>query len=129
VRGQQVLQPLLFPRRGRFDSLLVEPGPPAVVTPDGTVLVYNGANHPAHGDPALPAFSYQPGQALFDPRDPSACIGRTTEPFLRAGADLADDERRGQVDDVCFAQGLVRFRERWHLYLGMADSRIGRAVA
>ena len=26
VAGQKALQPLLFPRRGRFDSLLVEPG-------------------------------------------------------------------------------------------------------
>ena len=70
VAGQRVLRPLLFPRRGRFDSLLVEPGPPAVVTDDGIVLLYNGANHHEHGDPTLPAFAYQPGQALFDPADP-----------------------------------------------------------
>ncbi|MGA2210125.1 MAG: hypothetical protein ABSH30_10860 [Acidimicrobiales bacterium] len=36
---------------------------------------------------------------------------------------------RGQVDDVCFAQGLVLFNETWHLDYGMADSRIGCATA
>jgi beta-1,2-mannosidase len=125
VRGLRVLRPVLFPRRGRFDSLLVEPGPPAIATPDGIVLVANGANHWEHGDPSLPAFSYQPGQILFDPLDPASPVARSTEPFLRAeGAD-----ERGQVDNVCFAQGLVRFEDRWLLYLGMADSRIGLAVA
>ena len=67
VPGQRVLRPLLFPRPGRFDSLLVEPGPPAVRTADGLVLVANGANHPAHGDPSLPPLLYQAGQVLFDP--------------------------------------------------------------
>ena len=31
--------------------------------------------------------------------------------------------------NVCFAQSLVLFENRWHLYFGMADSRIGCAVA
>lgn len=126
VPGQQVLRPLLFPRRGRFDSLLVEPGPPAVLTDDGVVLVYNGANHHEHGDPTLAAFSYQPGQALFDPEDPLSCIARSTAPFLRP--ELAD-EQHGQVDNVTFAQGLVRVRDRWFLYFGMADSKVGCATA
>jgi beta-1,2-mannosidase len=126
VPGQRVLRPLLFPRRGRFDSLLVEPGPPAVRTTDGVVLVYNGANRSQGGDPALPPFSYQPGQALFDAADPAACIARSVEPFLRADA---VDARDGQVGNVCFAQALVLFAGRWHLYYGMADSRIGAAVA
>jgi beta-1,2-mannosidase len=126
VPAADELRPLLFPRRGRFDSLLVEPGPPAVATDAGTVLVYNGANHPSHGDPSLPPFAYQPGQARFDVTDPTACIARTIEPFL---VPERDDEQRGQVDNVCFAQGLVLFEGRWHLYYGMADSQIGCATA
>ena len=97
-----------------------------VATGDGVVLVYNGANHPEHGDPTLPAFAYQPGQALFDPLDPAACVAHATEPFLRPDAAA---EQTGQVDNVCFAQGLVLFRDQWFLYHGMADSRIGIAVA
>jgi predicted GH43/DUF377 family glycosyl hydrolase len=126
VPGQQVLRPLLFPRRGRFDSLLVEPGPPAVVTGDGIVLVANGANHPGHGDPSLPGFAYQPGQVLFDPADPASCIARSVEPFLRPEG---SDEQAGQVGNVCFAQALVLRDHEWLLYFGMADSRIGLARA
>jgi predicted GH43/DUF377 family glycosyl hydrolase len=126
VPGQRVLRPLLFPRPGRFDSLLVEPGPPAVRTDDGIVLLANGANHPRRGDPSLPAFSYQPGQVLFDPSDPASPIGRTAEPFLRPSS---ADEVKGQVDSVCFAEGLVRLGDEWLLYYGMADSKIGWARA
>ncbi len=36
---------------------------------------------------------------------------------------------QGQVDDVCFAQGLVLHEGRWILYLGLADSRVGDASA
>jgi len=126
VPGRAVLRPLLFPRRGRFDSLLVEPGPPALRTPHGILLLYNGSNHAERGDPSLPAFSYQPGQALFDPCDASSCISRDTGPFLRADQVGAGD---GQVGNVCFAQALVLFDGAWRLYFGMADSRIGCAVA
>ena len=126
VPGTVVLRPMLFPRRGRFDSLLVEPGPPAVATDDGIVLIANGANHPEHGDPTLPAFAYQSGQARFDSLDPWSCTARLAEPFLRLDA---AGEQTGQVDNVCFAQGLVLFHDRWFLYHGMADSSIGVAVA
>ena len=126
VPGARGLRPLLFPRPTRFDSLLVEPGPPAVRTADGILLICNGANHPAKGDPALPPFAYQPGQALFDGNDPASCIARSTEPFLRP--DTRDDQV-GQVENVCFAQGLARFDDRWHLYYGLADSKIGCAAA
>jgi beta-1,2-mannosidase len=66
ARGLQVLRPVAFHRPHRFDSLLVEPGPPALLTDQGIVLIHNGANRLERGDPAFPAFNYQPGQALFD---------------------------------------------------------------
>ena len=125
VPGQRVLRPLLSARRRRFDSLLVEPGPPALSTADGIILLYNGANHYIDGDASLEPLSYQPGQALFDAEDPTSCIARDTVPFLRAGE---VDARQGQVANVCFAQSLVLFEDRWYLYFGMADSRIGCAV-
>jgi beta-1,2-mannosidase len=126
VAGSRVGRPVLFPRPGRFDSLLVEPGPPAVRRADGIVLIYNGANHPTRGDDALPPFSYQPGQALLDAREPGSCIARATQPFLQPEV---PDEQRGQVDSVCFAQALVLLDQQWHLYFGMADSKIGHATA
>jgi predicted GH43/DUF377 family glycosyl hydrolase len=122
---EPTLRPVLVPRPRRYDSLLVEPGPPAVLTADGIVLITNGANHPRHGDPGLPPFAYAPGQVLFDPEEPGSPLARATSPFLRPEA----SEAHGQVSGVCFAQGLVRFGPEWLLYLGLADSRIGVAVA
>ena len=69
---------------------------------------------------------YQPGQALFDLSDPSSPIARAEFPFLSGDE---SDGFGGQVDNVCFAQGLVLFHDSWFLYYGMADSRIGCATA
>lgn len=123
VPGPQGLRALAGPRRHRFDSLLTEPGPPPVLTGDGIVLIYNGANHHQDGAPDTPPFAYQPGQLLFDAADPTAVIGRLPQPFLRI--DLT--EAQGQVGNVCFAEGLVAFRNEWLLYVGLADSRLGLA--
>lgn len=125
VPGTMGLHPLAGPRRGRFDSRLTEPGPPAVLTPDGIVLIYNGANHFKGGDPKTPANAYQPGQILFDALEPTAVIARLAEPFLR----IDPAEAQGQVGNVCFAEGLVAFQGRWWLYVGLADSRLGVSTA
>ncbi len=125
VPGTMGLRPLAGPRRHRFDSMLTEPGPPAVRTEAGIVLIYNGANHPQHGAPDTPGFAYQPGQLLFDAADPTAVIARAREPFLR----IDPAEAKGQVGNVCFAQGLVAFQGQWRLYVGLADSRLGVATA
>lgn len=125
VPGSQGLRPIAGPRRHRFDSLLTEPGPPAVLTEYGIVLVYNGTNHHDGGAADAPAFAYQPGQLLLDGFDPLAVTGRLEHPFLR----IDPLEAHGQVGNVVFAQGLVSFKQKWLLYLGLADSRLGVAVA
>ena len=125
VRGPMALRPVAGPRRRRFDSLLAEPGPPALLTGAGIILIYNGANHPKAGDAAAPAYAYQPGQTLLDAAAPEAVIARRSDPFLR----IDPTDAQGQVGNVCFAQGLVAFKGRWRLYVGMADSRLGVATA
>ena len=70
--------------------------------------------------------AYSGGQALFDPQAPGALIGRTTEPFISV---RTAHEITGQVGNVCFVEGLVQFKDRWLLYYGMGDSRIGVASA
>jgi predicted GH43/DUF377 family glycosyl hydrolase len=105
--------------------LLIEPGPPAVLTPAGVVLIYNGGNHFGFGDADAPAFAYQPGQMLLDGFDPSAVIARTSAPFLR----IDPAEAHGQVGNVCFAEGLVAFNGAWRLYVGLGDSRLGVSTA
>jgi predicted GH43/DUF377 family glycosyl hydrolase len=117
---------VMAPRARRFDSALVEPGPPPMLTADGILLLYNGANKQQSGDPRLPDMAYSGGQALFDPQAPGALIGRTTEPFISV---RTAHEITGQVGNVCFLEGLVHFSGRWLLYYGMGDSRIGVASA
>lgn len=125
VPASLALRPIAGPRRHRFDSLLTEPGPPAVLTEDGIVLIYNGGNAFQANDPTAPPRAYQPGQMLLDAADPTAVIARATAPFLR----IDPAEAKGQVGNVCFAQGLVAFNGAWRLYVGLADSRLGVATA
>jgi len=124
AKGEPVV--VLAPRPRAFDSFLVEPGPPALVQGEGIVFVYNGSNNRTGGDPSLPPGAYAAGQALFAGDDPARLIDRTPATFFRPEypAELA-----GQVNNVCFLEGLVPFRGRWLLYYGEADSRIGVAAS
>lgn len=108
-------------RHGRFDSGRVEPGPPALLTERGILLLYNGANARAHGEPSLPDGASAGGQLLLDPLDPTSVLARGTDPFFRPQPTL---EAEGHAP---FLQGLVFFHGRWLLYYGMADSTIGVA--
>jgi predicted GH43/DUF377 family glycosyl hydrolase len=74
---------VLTPRKGSFDSELVEPGPPAFLTERGIVCLYNGRNlaSPA-GDPRLPAGGYAAGQALLASDDPMRVIARAAASVL-----------------------------------------------
>jgi beta-1,2-mannosidase len=135
---------LMRARPGRFDSGLPEVGPPPVLTKDGIVLVYNGKNAAgangknadgangkntdgADRDPALAAGTYSVGQALFAPGDPEKLLARTGTPFFQPKLPW---EQSGQyAAGTTFAEGLVWFHDRWLLYYGCADSRVGVAMS
>jgi predicted GH43/DUF377 family glycosyl hydrolase len=117
---------VLSPRPGYFDSWLVEAGPPAIVTERGIVVLYNAGNNATYGDPRLPNRIYTGGQALFDARNPLRLIARSDEPFIEPSEPY---ERSGQyAEGTTFVEGLVRFKGRWFLYYGTADSRVGVAI-
>ena len=123
--GGTCLKVVVPTRRGRFDSALVEPGPPPLVDSRGILLLHNAMNDLPNGDASLPDRAYAGGQVLLDPADPTAVLARAKAPFFRP--ELAA-ERAGQVPNVTFLESLVFFEGRWLLYYGMADSRIGVAV-
>jgi beta-1,2-mannosidase len=116
----------LAPRPGQFDSWLVEPGPPAMLTDSGIVLLYNSCNHRTKGDPGLPGGTYAAGQAIFAKDNPARALGRSSTYFLRPEKSY---ELTGQVHNVCFIEGLVSLRGTWLLYYGTADSRIAVATS
>lgn len=116
----------LSTRPGYFDSWLVEAGAPAVLTDRGIVLLYNAGNSGQHGDPSVPAHTYTAGQALFDAKNPVKLLARSDTPFLRPTEPY---EKSGQYKEgTTFVEGLVRFRGRWLLYYGTADSRVAVAI-
>lgn len=116
---------MLHPRRGKFDSRLVEPGPFALLRDEGILLIYNASNAANFNDAELPDFTYAAGQALFDAERPYLLKDRTPSYFIRPDKPY---ERVGEVNEVCFVEGLVYFRGRWFLYYGTADSKVAEAI-
>jgi predicted GH43/DUF377 family glycosyl hydrolase len=116
---------VLKPRPAYFDSRLVESGPYALITENGILLLYNGMNLGSGGDPAIAKGAYSSGQALFDLNDPTRLINRLEKNFLKPDQPF---EIQGQVNQVCFIEGLVPYKDTWFLYYGTADSKIGVAA-
>ena len=116
IQWTLVEEPVLRRRPGQFDSRVVEPGPSPLITDEGILLLYNGADD---------ELVYRSGQALFDANDPTKLISRSETPFLTPDVQL---EQEGQVPNVVFIEGLVHFKDTWYLYFGMGDSGIGVAT-
>ncbi len=113
------------PREGKFDSDLVESGPPAMLTDSGVLLIYNSRNAKAKGDTSLAEGTYAASQILLDKNDPSKVLQRMENYFMKPDKPY---EISGQVNHVSFAEGLVNYRNKWFLYYGTADSKIAVAV-
>lgn len=118
---------VIEPREGYFDSMLTECGPPAVMTDDGILLMYNGKNMDGEkGDVNYTANSYCAGQVLFSKENPTEVIDRLDFPFFIPEADF---EKSGQYPaGTVFIEGLVLHNGKWHLYYGCADSRVSVAI-
>ena len=109
--------PVLPRRAGQFDSRVVEPGPPPLLTKDGIVLIYNGADD---------KLVYSTGVAVFDRNDPRKLLSRTEQPIF---APEKDWEKIGQVPNVVFVEGMARQGKRYLFYYGGADKHVGVAEA
>ena len=109
--------PVLPRRPGMFDSRVVEPGPPPVLTPGGIVLIYNGADD---------KLIYRTAVAVFDRHDPRKLLSRSDAPIF---APHEEWEKVGQVPDVIFVEGMVRRGNRFLFYYGGADKYVGIAEA
>ena len=110
-------RPVLARRPGFFDSRVVEPGPAPLMTPEGILLVYNGADD---------RLVYRTGWVLFDREDPTRVVARSDTPIFEPQRGW---ELQGQVRNVVFVEGLVREGDRWLFYYGGADKHVGVAEA
>lgn len=114
------------PSINEFDSHLTEPGPPALYTEHGILLLYNGKNLSGEGAAKYLEGTYCGGQALFDKNDPTKLIKRLETPFI---CPSLPHEISGQYKaGTTFIEGLVYFKDKWFLYYGTADSMVGLAV-
>ena len=109
--------PVLPRRPGKFDSRVVEPGPPPLLTKDGIVLIYNGADD---------NLVYRTGIAVFDRNDPRKVLYRSDEPVFQPERDW---EKTGQVPNVIFVEGMAPQGDHWLFYYGGADKYVGVAKA
>lgn len=118
---------VMKPTLNEFDSHLTEPGPPALYTENGILLLYNGKNLSGEGATTkYPEGTYCGGQALFDKNDPSKLLERLETPFI---CPSLPHEVSGQYKaGTTFIEGLIFFKNKWFLYYGTADSMVGLAI-
>ena len=107
--------PVLSVRPGQFDSRVAEPGPAPLVTPEGIVLIYNGADD---------KLVYRTGIAVFDRNDPAKMLWRSDSPVFSPERDW---EKVGQVPNVVFVEGMVKQDNRYLFYYGGSDKYVGVA--
>lgn len=114
---EATITPVLPTRHGMFDSRVVEPGPPPMLTPEGIILVYNGADD---------SLVYRTGIAVFDRKDPRKVLYRSETPVF--GPEL-EWEQKGQVPNVVFVEGMIQRNGKLLFYYGGADKYVGVAEA
>jgi len=105
--------PVLPKRDGMFDSKVIEPGPAPLMTKDGILLIYNGADD---------KLVYRTGWVLFDKNDPSKVVTRCETPIF---APEKKWEVEGQVPNVVFVEGLTQSGNTLNLYYGAGDTSTG----
>jgi predicted GH43/DUF377 family glycosyl hydrolase len=112
--------PVLALRPGRFDSKVAEPGPPPVEIADGILLIYNGADD---------RLAYRTGWAVFDATHPERVLRRSDGPVFEPTLAW---EKTGQVPNVVFVEGMVRWGEKAGevlFFYGGADKYVGEVSA
>lgn len=126
--GEGELLHVFEPTLGDFDSHLVEPGPPALYTDNGILVLYNGKNLSGEGAGTMVAENtYCGGQVLFSGENPAKFLKRLPEPFI---CPSLPHETSGQYQaGTTFVEGLVFYKNKWFLYYGTADSMVGVAIA
>ena len=110
---EETKKPVLPRRPKQFDSRVVEPGPPPILTPEGIVLVYNGADD---------ELIYRTAIAVFDRKNPRKVLYRSKYPVFILEKPW---EKIGQVPNVVFVGGMVRQGKRYLFYYGAADKYVG----
>jgi len=109
--------PVVTPRYDNFDCLGVEPGATPVIEDNRIILIYNGWNENK---------VHKTGYLVFSKDDPTQLVERCDGPIIEPTEEW---EINGPARNVTFAEGIVKFNNKWLLYYGAADKCIGLATA
>jgi predicted GH43/DUF377 family glycosyl hydrolase len=112
-----------------WERLKIGGGTPPILTRHGWLIVYHGVSEmvdPSHeGHPLC----YSAGMMVLSKEHPQQICYRSAEPVLTP---VLPQERRGTIANVVFPTGIDRrddlgLPDRFDIYFGMADNRIGVA--
>jgi predicted GH43/DUF377 family glycosyl hydrolase len=119
----------LSPRPKLFDSYRVVPGPPAVLTENGVVLIYNGVNAVGSAaDPSLGPGAISVGQALYKIDEPATLLDRAELPFLTPSrSNSYEFSQDGNGNGTVFAVGMV-YDGSYTLYYGAGQAHVAAAT-
>jgi beta-1,2-mannobiose phosphorylase / 1,2-beta-oligomannan phosphorylase len=112
-----------------WEELKIGGGTPPILTRQGWMMVYHGVSKMNKPDAGARKLCYSAGVMVLDRDHPRTILYRSPQPILTP--ELIE-ERLGIVTDVVFPTGIDRrddlgYPDRFDIYYGMADSRIGAA--
>jgi beta-1,2-mannobiose phosphorylase / 1,2-beta-oligomannan phosphorylase len=112
-----------------WELLKIGGGAPPIMCRHGWLVVYHGVRGTPHAGLAKPKLCYSAGAMVLSKQHPNRIVYRSPHPVLVPEGQL---ERHGAVDDVVFPTGIDRrddlgTPDRFDVYYGMADQRIGVA--
>jgi beta-1,2-mannobiose phosphorylase / 1,2-beta-oligomannan phosphorylase len=112
-----------------WECLKIGGGSPPILCRHGWLTLYHGVHAVPESSPIGHKLCYSAGAMVLSREHPNRIIYRSPEPILSPDGTL---ELRGAVDNVVFPTGIDRrddlgAPDRFDVYYGMADSRIGVA--
>jgi predicted GH43/DUF377 family glycosyl hydrolase len=112
-----------------WERLKIGGGTPPTLTRHGWLVLYHGVEEVADSGPGARNLRYSAGVLVLSREFPHTIRFRSPEPVLTPEL---SQERRGAVANVVFPTGIDRrddlgLPDRFDVYYGMADSRIGVA--
>jgi beta-1,2-mannobiose phosphorylase / 1,2-beta-oligomannan phosphorylase len=112
-----------------WERLKIGGGTPPVLTRHGWLIIYHGENEMTEPSKGVHHLCYSAGVMVLSKEHPHVIRYRSAEPVLTPGL---LQERRGTIANVVFPTGIDRrddlgSPDRFDVYYGMADKRIGVA--
>jgi len=112
-----------------WERLKIGCGTPPVMTRHGWLILYHGVSKSAEPGKGGPQLCYSAGVMVLSKEHPQTILYRSPEPVLTP---KSPEELQGTIANVVFPTGIDRrddlgLPDRFDVYYGMADSRIGVA--